>query len=62
MEKEIKSPIHIIGGKINTEDKQNRKVSLELKYMLRKIQKDSKIFKATEKINKALVHHHSTFL
>lgn len=28
MEKEIKNPIRFIGGKMNTEGKENRKVSL----------------------------------
>lgn len=61
MEKKIKNLICFIGGKMTTEDKENRKVSLGLKYILRKTHKDSKIFKAT-KISKALVHRDKTFL
>lgn len=37
MEKGIKDLICFIGGKMNTEDKENRKVSLGLQYILRSI-------------------------
>lgn len=39
MKKEIKNPICFTSGKMNTEDKENRKVSLALKDILRKIHK-----------------------
>lgn len=57
----MKNLIRFIGGKMNTEDKENTKVSLGLKYILRKTHKDSKIFKAT-KISKVLVYRDKTFL